>query len=267
MKLFQPKRLRWTIRLLWRGNDGSDEETIEPKKRRQHIPSGIAEPYVAPGIIKTEPADNANELKISKFNVRGAVKKQEEDDDEKKYIPRSQLKAENRALKEESAKRKRKYEETLEALHQRKAQYIKLLHDTKREQDRATKHQKWIHGHIESIYGKPDTRKMLQDESNRLEDGLDPVHASLDRLKESEEEWTKVRQIIESGSKDTLREELRIQFAQIEETMGGNMEALEKSLSSETVARNMDVAVELKDSHTSLVKIAKPRFEREQPGH
>ncbi|KAK8136141.1 hypothetical protein PG984_004081 [Apiospora sp. TS-2023a] len=167
----------------------------------------------------------------------------------------------------QAATMKRKFEETLEELHQQKQQYHKLELGTKKEQARSNKRQKLLHAHVEGIYRKWDTAKLLQDDSNKLNGALDQVHENLDLLKQSKaNDRAQLRKIIESEDQDDIRKQLRDWVAREEETTGERMDALEKLLSSDGVARPMDVAMELKESYAVWVKSVKPRVEGEHTG-
>ncbi|KAK7934888.1 hypothetical protein PG985_000383 [Apiospora marii] len=257
-------------------NDLDNEQRTAPEEEGSQIPSVEAdnanegnraldqiakptkrespEPGPAARRIKSEVESSANGLKEESPSAESKL------DPDKNSILRE-------AAEQQAATMKRKYEETLEELNEQKEQYHKLALESKKEQARGSKRQKLLHVHVESIYRKWDTGKMLQDESNGFEGALEQVHDTVDHLKQSmASDRAQLRKIVEAEDAEDVRKQLRDWVVREEANAGGKMDNLEKLLSSDAVARPMDVAMELKESYATWVKTIKPRLDREQPG-
>lgn len=207
------------------------------------------QPDLAARRPKSESGDQTNALK------------EETPIDETKFDQDENIRLRETAERQ-AATMKRKFEETLEELNHQKEQYSKLALEHKKEQTRSHKRQKLLYVHVESIYRKWDTGKLLRDESNGFEGALDHVHENLEQLKQSmANDRAQLRKIIESEEQDGVSKELQDWVAREEATTGERMDALEKLLNSEGVARPMDVAVELKESYSAWVKSVKPRLD------
>ncbi|KAK8066187.1 hypothetical protein PG997_012934 [Apiospora hydei] len=190
-----------------------------------------------------------------------------------KHEPDSKADIENVRLREdvqryqrEAATMKRKFDETFEELGQQREQHNKMVQDSKKDLSRSNKRQKLLHVHVESIYNKWDTGKLLQDEENGSELVMDHVHEALDLVKLSmADERAKVRKILELEDQGSVRQQLQDWATRREAIMDKRMDALEKLLTSESLARSMDVATELKESYSTWVESVKPRLEMEPP--
>ncbi|KAK8034230.1 hypothetical protein PG993_009225 [Apiospora rasikravindrae] len=209
---------------------------------------------------------SAKPVKLEFSEPNGTFNKIKNDPDSKADVENARLREDVQRYQREAATMKRKFEETFEELGQQREQHNKMVQDTKKELSRSSKRQKLLHVHIESIYNKWDTGKLLKDGENGSEFVMDHVHEALDLVKLSmADERAKVRKILELEDQGDVHQQLQVWSTQREATMGERMDALEKLLTSEPVTRPMDVATELKESYSTWVKSVKPRLDLEPP--
>ncbi|KAK7966887.1 uncharacterized protein PG986_001164 [Apiospora aurea] len=178
--------------------------------------------------------------------------------DSKADIENVRLREAVQRYQREAATMKRKFDEAFQELGQQREQHNRMVQDSKKNLSRSNKRQKLLHVHVESIYNKWDTGKLLQDGENDSELVMDHVHEALDLR-------AKIRKILELEDQDSARQQLQDWATRREATMDERMDALEKLLTSESLARSMDVATELKESYSTWVKSVKPRLEMEPP--